>query len=134
MQSFNIPKKKFNPQSHVQFLKPLQNIFPETPQLKSRGSRPLKMTFEDQLQALIFFHLQEHESARDLIQHLKEDDFAKNVLLQMAALVVAVFLKLLIIADLNSLNMFSKLFAARHKMFYHQIIRISGNSFPLMAP
>ena len=78
MQSFNIPKKKFNPQSHVQFLKPLQNIFPETPQLKSRGSRPLKMTFEDQLQALIFFHLQEHESARDLIQHLKEDDFAKE--------------------------------------------------------
>lgn len=36
------------------------------------------MTFEDQLHALIFFHLQEHESARDLIQHLKEDDFAKE--------------------------------------------------------
>ena len=36
------------------------------------------MTFEDQLHALIFFHLEEHESARDLIQHLKEDDFAKE--------------------------------------------------------
>jgi hypothetical protein len=26
----------------------------------------------------IFFHLQEHESARDLVQYLKEDDFAKE--------------------------------------------------------
>lgn len=78
MQAFNIPKKKFNPQSHARFLKPLQNIFPDTPLLKSKGHRPLKMTFEDQLHALIFFHRQEHESARDLIQHLKEDDFAKE--------------------------------------------------------
>ncbi|MCP4347689.1 MAG: IS4 family transposase, partial [Desulfobacterales bacterium] len=36
------------------------------------------MTFEDQLHALIFFHLKEHESARDLVQYLKEDDFAKD--------------------------------------------------------
>jgi hypothetical protein len=36
-----------------------------TPILESRGNRPLKMTFEDQLHALIFFHLQEHESAFD---------------------------------------------------------------------
>ena len=72
MEAFNIPKKRFNPQSHNQFIKPLQKFFPDAPQLKSRGHRPLKMTFEDQLHALIFFHLQEHESARDLIQHLKE--------------------------------------------------------------
>ncbi len=36
------------------------------------------MTFEDQLHALIFFHLQEHESARALMQNLQEDDFAKE--------------------------------------------------------
>ncbi len=36
------------------------------------------MNFEDQLHALIFFHLQEHESARDLVQYLEEDDFAKE--------------------------------------------------------
>ncbi len=36
------------------------------------------MTFEDQLHALIFFHLQAHESPRDLVQYLKEDDFAKD--------------------------------------------------------
>ncbi len=38
----------------------------------------MKMTFEDQLNALLFYHLQEHESARDLVQCMKEDDFAKN--------------------------------------------------------
>ena len=78
MHTFNIPKNFFTPQSNTRFLKPLQKIFPNTPQLKSRGHRPLKMTFENQLHALIFFHLQGHESARDLIQHLKEDDFAKE--------------------------------------------------------
>ena len=78
MRAFNIPKKKFNASSHTRFVKPLQKVFHSIPLLESRGYRPLKMTFEDQLHALIFFHLQEHESARDLIQHLKEDDFAKE--------------------------------------------------------
>jgi hypothetical protein len=36
------------------------------------------MTFEDQLNALIYFHLQEHTSARHLIQDLKENEFAKQ--------------------------------------------------------
>ncbi len=35
------------------------------------------MTFEDQLNALIFFHLEDHESGRHLLQFLKEDDFAR---------------------------------------------------------
>ena len=48
------------------------------PQLVSRGNRPLKMTFDDQLKALIFFHLQEHTSAQHLLQVLEEDDFARN--------------------------------------------------------
>jgi len=36
------------------------------------------MTFEDELKALIFFHLEEHDSGRHLIQVLKEDDFARK--------------------------------------------------------
>ena len=48
------------------------------PELKSRGDRPLKMTFEDQLNALVYFHLQEHKSARHLVQDLKENVFAKE--------------------------------------------------------
>ena len=36
------------------------------------------MIFEDQLKALVYFHLQEHKSARHLIQDMKESDFAKQ--------------------------------------------------------
>jgi hypothetical protein len=46
--------------------------------LEARGNRPLQMTFEDQLKALVFFHLQEHKSAQHLLQVLEEDDFARN--------------------------------------------------------
>ncbi len=50
------------------------------PPLESRGDRPLKMTFEDQLKACIFFHLEEHTSARHLLQLLEKDDFSRNVI------------------------------------------------------
>ena len=46
--------------------------------LKARGDRPLQMTFENQLKALVFFHLQEHTSAQHLLQVLQEDDFARS--------------------------------------------------------
>ena len=36
------------------------------------------MEFEDQLKALIFYHLEEHSSGRHLIQVLKEDSFARE--------------------------------------------------------
>ncbi len=36
------------------------------------------MTFDDQLKALIFFHLEEHVSAQHLLQILEEDDFARD--------------------------------------------------------
>jgi hypothetical protein len=46
--------------------------------LASRGNRPLKMTFDDQLKALIFFHLEEYTSAQHLLQVLEDDDFARE--------------------------------------------------------
>ncbi len=46
--------------------------------LESRGNRPLKMSFEDHLKALVFFHLEEHKSAQHLLQALEEDEFARN--------------------------------------------------------
>ena len=69
-------KKHFSP-SFWQLFQPLKKILPETPALQSRGDRPLQMNFEDQLKALIFFHLEEHVSARHLVQVLKEDQFAR---------------------------------------------------------
>ena len=50
------------------------------PPLEARGYRPLQMTFDDQLKALIFFHLEEHTSAQHLLQVLEEDDFARHVI------------------------------------------------------
>jgi hypothetical protein len=48
------------------------------PPLESGGNRPLKMTFEDHLRALVYFHLQEHKSGQHLLQALEEDDFARE--------------------------------------------------------
>jgi len=48
------------------------------PELQPRANSPLKMSFEDQLQALVFFHLEEHKSAQHFLQSLKEDDFARE--------------------------------------------------------
>jgi hypothetical protein len=50
----------------------------DMPELQSRGNRPLKMSFQEQLQVLVYFHLQEHDSAQHLLQALKEDDFASH--------------------------------------------------------
>jgi len=77
------PHKKFNkkliPKSFKKFIKPALNILPQLPELKARGNRPLKMTFEDQLKALVYFHLEEHNSGRHLVQDLEENDFAREV-------------------------------------------------------
>lgn len=72
------PRKSYLVPSFKKLTNSLTDVLPNVPQLESRGNRPLQMTFEDQLNALIFFHLEEHTSARHLIQTLKEDDFARN--------------------------------------------------------
>lgn len=74
--SFKPYQNKFSSSSFCLFYQPIADIFHKIPQLQSRGDRPLQMTFEDQLKALIYFHLEEHVSARHLIQVLKEDNFA----------------------------------------------------------
>ena len=48
------------------------------PPLEARGYRPLKMTFDDQLKALVFFHLEEHVSGQHLLKVLEEDNFARD--------------------------------------------------------
>ena len=48
------------------------------PPLEAQGHRPLKMTFDDQLKALVYFHLEEHVSAQHLLQVLEENDFARD--------------------------------------------------------
>jgi hypothetical protein len=71
------PNKRHVP-SFRELLEPVREIFPPT--LESRGNRPLQMSFEEQLNALIFFHLEEHTSGRHLIQVLEEDEFARALI------------------------------------------------------
>ena len=66
--------------SYIRFTNPLTNILPDAPVLESRGNRPLQMTFEDQLNGLIYFHLQEFKSGRHLMQVLEKDKFAREVI------------------------------------------------------
>jgi len=70
-------RKKLHPQFNKLY-QPLNALAPEAPILKARGNRPLQMDFEDQLKALIFFHLEDHVSGRQLLQFLEEDDFARE--------------------------------------------------------
>jgi len=73
------PKRsRFGCPAFHQLYSPIQNAFVSMPALESRGNRPLQMEFEDQLKALIFFHLEEHSSGRHLLQVLEEDDYARE--------------------------------------------------------
>ena len=67
-----------NAPSFCQLYQPIQKAMIVMSPLEAQGHRPLKMTFEDQLKALIFFHFEEHTSAQHLLQVLEEDDFARN--------------------------------------------------------
>ena len=71
-------QEKANAPSFNQLYRPVETATIEMPPLEARGHRPLKMTFEDQLKALIFFHLEEHVSAQHLLQVLEENDFARE--------------------------------------------------------
>ena len=72
------PCQKPSSISFSEFLEPALDAMNAMPELKSRGNRPLKMSFEEHLRALVFFHLEEHTSAQHLLQTLKEDDFARE--------------------------------------------------------
>lgn len=64
--------------SFRKLIAPLRRILKGIAPLVSRGNRKLQMTFEDQLHALIYFHLEDHTSGRGLTQALKEDKFLRK--------------------------------------------------------
>jgi len=72
--------KRQNARAFKKFIKPVKKILSNIIPLQSRGNRPLQMTFEDELNALIYFHLEEHSSGRHLLQTLEEDHFARNLI------------------------------------------------------
>jgi hypothetical protein len=72
------PSKNSQAVEFQQFFKPVHDAMIDMPKLQSQGNRPLQMTFEDHLKALVYFHLEEHHSAQHLLQVLEQDDFARN--------------------------------------------------------
>jgi hypothetical protein len=65
-------------ESFARVYKPITTI--EMPELKPRGNRPLQMGLEEQLKALIYFHLMGLESGRELVQKMQEDILAQQLI------------------------------------------------------
>ncbi len=65
--------------SYPHFCQPLKHILLSVPPLESRGNKPLELNFEQQLNALILFHLEEHASGQELLQFLEDDDVASKI-------------------------------------------------------
>ena len=72
------PRRKNYAPSFNTLYKPARNTMTTMTPLESRGGRPLQMSFDEHLGALIFFHLEEHTSAQHLLQVLEEDNFARS--------------------------------------------------------
>lgn len=62
---------------YSRLFKPLAYGLPSLTPLKSGSNRPLTFTFEHQLSSLVWFHLHDHQSGRELLQVLDQDAFAK---------------------------------------------------------
>jgi hypothetical protein len=109
------PKKKHK--THGNLMTPVNNILPDITPLLSGCNRPLKMSFEDQLNILVYFHLEEHRSGRHLLQVLKEDHFARQYIAPVDGIEKSSFFE-----DIGSrgpeqmMEMFGKLYtkAAKH--------------------
>jgi hypothetical protein len=78
MRPFKRLKSRQKHRAFTLLLSPVSEKFVLKQMLNSRGDRPLQLSFEDQFKALIYFHLQEFSSGRELMQALEQNDFAKE--------------------------------------------------------
>ena len=72
------PLKFSGSYSFYRISRPITKITKSMSKKQSRGNRPLQMTFDEHLKALIFFHLEEYTSARHLLQSMEQDEFARK--------------------------------------------------------
>jgi len=112
--SFNC--KKTAPSFNT-LVNPLDSILTTVTPLIARGNRELKMNFEEQLKSLIYFHLEEHTSGRQLLQVLKEDDFARTNIAPKAGIEKSSFFEAINSRGLNQfLEVFTALYAQAFKL------------------
>lgn len=60
------------------FLSPLRSALEQITPLESRCNRPLTFQFEDEIKALVYYHVNHFESANHLLQTLSESTFART--------------------------------------------------------
>lgn len=78
MRPFKRLKQRRKSRAFQMLLAPITARFKPLTVLEAKGDRPLQMTFDDQLKALIYFHLEEFTSGRELLQAFEQNDFAKE--------------------------------------------------------
>jgi hypothetical protein len=78
MRFFRRLRKLRNRRAFQRLLEPINRYWKPDAPLTSKGYRPLQLSFDDQLKALIYFHLEDFSSGRELIQALDQDNFAKE--------------------------------------------------------
>jgi len=61
----------------MRLFKPALDALSSVTPLRSRSNKPMTFTFEHHLKALVYLHLQEYESGRELLQVLEQDEFAR---------------------------------------------------------
>ncbi|MBF0230866.1 MAG: hypothetical protein HQK63_14965 [Desulfamplus sp.] len=76
------------------------------------------MTFENQLNALIYFHLQEHTSARHLIQDMKDNEFARQCIAPEKGISKSSFSEAINSRGLGNCNLFFRNYLKKQRIFY----------------
>jgi len=127
-----ILKYKINSRTYDLFIEPLKTILSSILKLLSRGDRPLQMTFEDQLNALIYFHLQEHKSARHLIQDLKENEFAKQCIAPEEGISRSSFSEAINNRGLEQLQLVFQELSKKAAAFFRKSMQSLETLYPLM--
>ena len=108
------PKKKHK--TYDTLMTPANNILPEITPLLSGCNRPLKMSFKDQLNLLVYYHLEEHHSGRHLLQVVKEEQFARQHIAPVGGIEKSSFFEDISSRGLEQMmEMFGKLYAKAAK-------------------
>jgi len=65
----------------TKLIAPLESIFPTVTPLVSESNREITFTFETQLKCLIYYHVEEHTSAKALLEEIQDSQAIKDILL-----------------------------------------------------
>ena len=74
------PKKSGLPVSLKTILNPLRHALSGVTPFKSGSNRPLKMTLEEQLTILVYFHLNDYKFGRHILQALEQDEYLREMI------------------------------------------------------